>query len=324
MSTRSRALFSASVTRTREPSTGPRSLGMFVAMRLPAFAFAVLGTITLGCTPSAPAQGPSPGNGPPKDDHYGATIEDDEAWTIAHPERCATPVRPSDCNGVREYIADFPQGKHAAEAKTMLDGLAAALAKVPEEAQWEAADAAICKAADDVGACEDVAAYLAKFPMGKHAADARGLIDAARDKLDARKKALEDAGVDIELLGTDHTGKDCPPILGDGDHHALCVVLDVRLRKSIKQTAVGVTTDCGVGKGQAKKLYWATGNDLTKVAIGKTTDVHVAVPRDKQCTIEIGIGNVPALEREALRRFCLRAADDPKQDRAEAGSCPLP
>ena len=71
----------------------------------------------------------------------------------------------------------------------------------------------------------------------------------------------------------------------------------------------------------AKKLYWATGKDLTKIGIGTTTDLHVAVPRAERCTIEVGIGNIPKLEKEGLRRLCLIAGTDPKDDRAEAGSC---
>ena len=260
--------------------------------------------------------------GKEKEEHYGATIEDDEAWNLAHSERCATPAKPSDCLGVREYLADFPKGKHAADAKAMLDGLEEKLAKVPDDARWDKSDIAECKQADDIESCDDVSAYLKKLPMGKHATEARALIDAAQPKVDALQQKLNDAGVEIEILGTDHTGKDCPPILGDTEHTALCVVLDVRVRKTVKMTAVGVMTNCGVESGKPKKLYWATGTDLTKVAIGATADIHVAVPRSPRCTIEVGIGNVPKLEREALRRLCLYAKANPKDDHAEPGSCP--
>jgi len=255
------------------------------------------------------------------DEHYGDTIDDDEAWNLAHSARCKEATRHSDCTGVREYLADFPKGKHAPEAKLLLDVLPARLEGVPEEARWDAADAAACKRADDYEACEDVESYLAKFPMGKHAAEARAVIDGAKATIEQRKKTLDDAGVDIEILGTDHTGKDCPPILDDKEHHALCVVLDVRVRKAVKLAALGVMSDCGVEKGKPKKLFWATGKDLTKVAIGTTTDLHVAVPRDARCTIEVGLGTIPKLEKEGLRRLCLIAAEDPKNDRAEAGSC---
>jgi hypothetical protein len=265
---------------------------------------------------------PEPAHGAaPDEEHYGSSIEDDEAWRIAHPERCGSPVRPSDCVGVREYLADFPKGKHAGEARKLLDGLEAALSKVPDDERWSAADVETCKTLDDLGACDDVAAYLAKFPMGKHAAEARALLDAAKPKIDERRKALETAGVDIEILGTDHTGKDCPPLLDALDHHALCMVFDVRVRRPIKTKSLGVMTDCGATDG-TKKLHWATGADLTKAPIGTTVDLHLAVPRTKRCTVEVGIGNVPTLEVPALRRYCLHAADDPKDDRAEAGSCP--
>jgi hypothetical protein len=220
---------------------------------------------------------------------------------------------------VREYISDFPKGKHAAEGKYLLDTLAARLDPIPEDTRWDAADSASCKRADDYEACEDVESYLEKFPLGKHAADARALLDGAKASLESRKKTLEEAGVDIELLGTDHSGKDCPPILDDKNHHALCVVLDVRVRKPLTFPSLGVMTDCG--NKTARKLYWASGADLTKTAIGTTADLHVAVPRDARCTIEVGLGAIPKLEKEGLRRLCLIAADDPTKDRAEAGSC---
>lgn len=271
--------------------------------------------IVLGCHHDAEP----PQTAKAEDEHYGHTIEDDEAWNLAHPARCKEATRHSDCTGVREYLVDFPKGKHAPEAKLLMDMLPARLEGVPEEARWEAADAAQCKRADDYEACEDVESYLQKFPTGKHAAEARALLDGAKATLGQQKKTLDDVGVDIELLGTDHTGKDCPPILDDKDHHALCVVLDVHVHKPINLSALGVMSDCGGGK--TKKLYWATGKDLAKVPVGTSVDMHVAVPRQKRCTIEVGLGNIPKLEKEGLRRLCLIAADDPTKDRAEAGSC---
>lgn len=265
-----------------------------------------------------------PGEASQPEEQYGATIEDDEAWNLARPGRCKEATRQTDCTGVREYVADFPKGKHAAEAKYLLDMLPARLEGVPEETRWDAADAAACKRADDVESCEDVESYLAKYPMGKHAAEARAVIDGAKATIEQRKKTLEDTGVDIEILGTDHSGKDCPPLLDDKEHHALCVVLDVRVRRPLKLQALGVMTDCAVEKGKPKKLYWATGKDLTKVPIGNSIDMHVAVPRDKRCTLEVGIGNIPKLEKEGLRRLCLIAGEDPKDDRAEPGSCGNP
>jgi hypothetical protein len=268
--------------------------------------------LAISCHPEHPVEAP-------KEEHYGATIEDDEAWKIAHPDRCNAPVRASDCLGVREYLADFPKGKHASEAKYMLDALEGRIAGVPDETQWTKSDVAECKVADDIESCDDVGDYLKRLPMGKHAAEARSLLDAAKPKVDKLKQALDDAGVEVELLGMDHKADDCPHPFG-GD--SLCVILDVRVRKHIKQTALGVMTNCGEAAGAAKKLYWATGKDLSKLAIGASTDMHVAVPRSPRCTIEVGIGNVPKLEKEALRRICLSAAADAKDDHAEPGSCP--
>ncbi len=265
----------------------------------------------VGChheQPAAPAQ----------EETYGPTIEDEEAWKLARSERCNAPTRASDCTGVREYLKDFPKGKHAAEAKYMLDALEGRIAGVPDETLWTKSDVAECKLADDIESCDDVGDYLKKLPMGKHAAEARALLDGAKPKLDKLQQELDDAGVEIELLGVDHTAADCPHTF----ENALCVVLDVRLRKSIKQQALGVMTNCGEKAGAQRKLYWATGKDLTKVPIGASTDMHVAVPRSPRCTIEVGIGTVPKLERQALRRICLYAAADAKDDRAEPGSCP--
>jgi hypothetical protein len=267
--------------------------------------------IILGCHPEQPATAH-------QDDNYGATIEDDEAWKLAHSERCAEPVRAADCTGVKEYLADFPKGKHASDAKYMLAALPDRLAKVPEETQWTKSDVAECKAADDVESCDDIADYLKRMPMGKHAAEARALLDAAKPKIEKLQQEQNDAGVEIELLGMDHTAADCP----NAFEGALCVVLDVRLRHNVKQTAVGVMTNCGEKPGAAKKMYWATGKDLTKIPLGATSDVHVAVPRAERCTIEVGIGTLPKLEKQGLRRICLYAKADAKDDHAEPGSCP--
>lgn len=267
--------------------------------------------LVLGCHPALPAA-------PHHDDDYGATIEDDEAWKLARPGRCAEPVRGADCTGVKEYLADFPSGKHAGDAKSMLAALADRLAKVPEETQWNKLDVAECKMADDVESCDDIVDYLKRMPMGKHAAEARALIDTAKPKVEKLQQEQNEAGVEIELLGMDHTAGDCPHAF----EGALCVILNVRLRKTLKQTSLGVMTNCGEKPGAPKKLHWATGRDLTKVAIGTTTDLHVAVPRAERCTIEVGIGTVPQLEKQGLRRICLYAKADAKDDHAEPGSCP--
>lgn len=267
--------------------------------------------LILGCHAEQPAA-------PHQDDHYGATIDDEEAWTLAHSERCAEPVRAADCTGVKEYVADFPSGKHAGDAKYMLAALPDRLAKVPEETQWNKLDIAECKLADDVESCSDIADYLKRMPMGKHAAEARALLDTAKPKLDKLQQEQDEAGVEIELLGMDHTAKDCPHAF----EGALCVILDVRLRKSLKQSALGVMTNCGEKPGAPKKLFWATGKDLTKIPIGVTTDVHVALPRAERCTIEVGVGTVPTLEKQGLRRICLYAGAHAKDDHAEPGSCP--
>ena len=88
------------------------------------------------------------------------------------------------------YLADFPAGIHAEEARRQRDALRLAEAK-----RQFAADDAAFKRAKAVDTAAGYQEYLVAFPRGRHVAEARGL----RDRRHAEERQAKDA---LKVFGT--------------------------------------------------------------------------------------------------------------------------
>jgi hypothetical protein len=62
---------------------------------------------------------------------------DRKAWSEVDPEACAAPRTSDDCGAVRAYLAAFPKGEHAEEAKGLMDQARAALERIAEREEME-------------------------------------------------------------------------------------------------------------------------------------------------------------------------------------------
>jgi hypothetical protein len=62
---------------------------------------------------------------------------DQQAWSEVDPEACAAPRTSDDCKAVRTYLAGFPDGERAEEAKTLMDQARAQLERIAEREEME-------------------------------------------------------------------------------------------------------------------------------------------------------------------------------------------
>jgi hypothetical protein len=119
---------------------------------------------------------------------------EDDLWKAANVEGCRKPTAANACEGVEAYIAKYPSGKYTAEGRqAMLDGKAES-ARMAEEDMWKAAAVDQCKKPTKSYDCKAVEEYLAKYPTGAHAADAKAAMkssEKAREDLKKKEDALQ-------------------------------------------------------------------------------------------------------------------------------------
>jgi hypothetical protein len=107
-----------------------------------------------------------------------ARVEQEHAWAAAGVVQCTNPTSLTACDGVRAYLAKWPQGPHAAEGRSALHDAEPKLVELQrDEKQWLASDARSCGAKKVRAECAGVELYLTKFPAGMHAAEAKALIE---------------------------------------------------------------------------------------------------------------------------------------------------
>jgi hypothetical protein len=120
--------------------------------------------------------------------------QDDLAWRAAEPGACANGPSETACAGVRRYLGSFPQGRHAADATTLLARLGTAL--TPPGGQVTMA----------VGP----PSALLQRAVSEAQAAAQTAMDTARAKVDlAAQKAEEAAVKQIAAAGHDACLKTC-------------------------------------------------------------------------------------------------------------------
>lgn len=111
-----------------------------------------------------------------QEDDRRARGQEDGEWYAIRLEQCRVPASLNACDAVRAFLARRPDGAHAQEAKEALKVAQPKLdALQKDEATWTAANPEACRRGDK-DACTHVEIYLAKYPAGLHAAEARQLV----------------------------------------------------------------------------------------------------------------------------------------------------
>jgi hypothetical protein len=106
-----------------------------------------------------------------------AASSEEAEWNAADPTQCKVPATLEACDAVRAYLVKHPQGKYAAEASRTLAAGAPTLERLrKDDNAWENAGALECRAQKTREACVGVEVYVAKFPAGMHAAEAKRLL----------------------------------------------------------------------------------------------------------------------------------------------------
>lgn len=103
--------------------------------------------------------------------------QEDAAWAMTHPERCANPAAPTACDRVRAFLAQYPEGAHAEEAKALLETVRPKLEQIEkDDAAWSSSESDACSRIQTREACAKVDVYVAKYPSGRHLLEAQELM----------------------------------------------------------------------------------------------------------------------------------------------------
>jgi hypothetical protein len=116
---------------------------------------------------------------------------DRAAWKKSDDASCRAPKKASDCDGIDAYLAQFPQGEHAEEAKKILESVATTLGPMRDEAAWKNARVPECQTPKTSDACDGVKAYLEAHPQGIHAEKGNRMMKLKRGAL-VQLAALEE------------------------------------------------------------------------------------------------------------------------------------
>jgi hypothetical protein len=134
-----------------------------------------------------------------------ARAADAAAWQLANVSTCAQSPKFTDCIEVIRYLNGFPSGDHRSEAEQALmqaetvrqrASRDAAIARVKADVTaWRAASPELCRNPDAATSCDGVNAYVAAYPTGRHAIEAKDLLAQSQAKLNElqEKVALKSA-----------------------------------------------------------------------------------------------------------------------------------
>lgn len=114
---------------------------------------------------------------------------EETTWSQVVLSECSAATQLTGCDQVRQYLADYPTGRHAAEAKRALETGLPLIAKLGDERDWRVGNPEPCRAPKASTDCDGVASYLTAQPAGAHVAEARALLAQAEPKLAAARKA---------------------------------------------------------------------------------------------------------------------------------------
>ena len=117
--------------------------------------------------------------------------QEEAAWARVILSECSSPTHLTGCDEVKSYLASYPSGAHAADAKQSLEAGAPQLAKLADDRDWRAGRPEACAAPKTSTDCDGVTGYLSAEPAGAHLEEARALLVKAEPKLAAIRKAEE-------------------------------------------------------------------------------------------------------------------------------------
>jgi hypothetical protein len=110
---------------------------------------------------------------------------DDAAWNQLVMSECTTPTQLTGCDGAKQYLAQYPHGRHIVEAKKALEAGMPVIARLSDERDWGSSRFEACKSPRESTDCDSVSAYIQGQPAGVHIAEARELLAQAESKLRA-------------------------------------------------------------------------------------------------------------------------------------------
>jgi hypothetical protein len=128
-----------------------------------------------------------------------AVQQDDAAWNQIVLAECTAPTQLTGCESVKGYLAEYPTGRHVAEAKKAVNAGAPIIAKITDDRDWSAARAESCKKPKRSTDCDGVTSYLAAQPVGARADEARALLAQVEPTLESLRKAEEKRAKDAEM-----------------------------------------------------------------------------------------------------------------------------
>jgi hypothetical protein len=117
-----------------------------------------------------------------------AKQRENAAWNQIVLSDCTNATRLDGCDSVKQFLAQFPIGRHAAEAKTSVEAGAVLIAKLADDRDWMAARADACREPKVSTDCDAVSAYLAAHPAGAHLDDARAALSQSERRRDQLKQ----------------------------------------------------------------------------------------------------------------------------------------
>ena len=130
------------------------------------------------------------------------------AWNKSDIQRCAAPTTAQACDPARRFIADYPDGPHASEARAALDKGAPDLERLADDDAWTTARPSLEKCSSGKTsdlttldhACDAVQAYIDQHPQGRHTREASAAVKRGRATsaamvaaIDRQQKAAEAA-----------------------------------------------------------------------------------------------------------------------------------
>jgi hypothetical protein len=107
---------------------------------------------------------------------------------------CEAPSRSTGCDALRRELEVNPAAAYAAELRATLETAKPRLDALRDSEAWAEARAEACAAPDDEDDCDGIEGYLARWPTGAYAAQARQTLttgQAAMRKLEAQRRAEE-------------------------------------------------------------------------------------------------------------------------------------
>lgn len=124
---------------------------------------------------------------------------------------CIAAASVQACDPLEQFLARYPDGPHAPQAREALDAAAPKLDVLRDEAAWSAAPAEVCSNAATTAsepesltsACEPLQNYVREFAGGLHATEARAVLEKAAARANSlvaeREQAEAAVAVDAQI-----------------------------------------------------------------------------------------------------------------------------